>query len=155
MTEPSINQPRRILVATDLSARCDRALDRAVELASTWGAELFVLHALEQPEDFYESEWERRLPSWRRPLDPAVLVEEQIRQDLLPSTSKFPTIVEKGEPTDAITRVAQTRAFDLIVTGLARDETLGRFRLGGTVERLLSRLPAQCAAGHVRRQYYA
>lgn len=44
MTEPSwINgPPRRIILATDLSARCDRALDRAAALASAWQAELIA-----------------------------------------------------------------------------------------------------------------
>ena len=36
-----------ILVATDLSARSDRAIDRATFLAQHWGVRLFVLHALE------------------------------------------------------------------------------------------------------------
>jgi hypothetical protein len=42
MTEPSWmnGPPRRIILATDLSARCDRALDRAAALASAWQAEL-------------------------------------------------------------------------------------------------------------------
>ena len=38
--------PKTILVATDLSARSDRALDRATALAAEWNARLVVLHAL-------------------------------------------------------------------------------------------------------------
>ncbi|TWI57488.1 nucleotide-binding universal stress UspA family protein [Pseudomonas duriflava] len=41
---------RNILIATDLSAPSDRALDRALLLAKTCGARLFVLHVLEQQE---------------------------------------------------------------------------------------------------------
>ena len=37
----------RILLATDLGARSDRALDRAVRLATREGAKLIVLHVLE------------------------------------------------------------------------------------------------------------
>ena len=37
----------RILLATDLSARSDRAMDRALMLARREGAELVVLHVLE------------------------------------------------------------------------------------------------------------
>ena len=37
----------RILLATDLSARSDRAMDRAMMLAKREGAELVVLHVLE------------------------------------------------------------------------------------------------------------
>jgi nucleotide-binding universal stress UspA family protein len=34
---------RRIVLATDLSCRCDRAVDRAVALADAWAAELLAV----------------------------------------------------------------------------------------------------------------
>jgi len=139
MSEPVDSPPRRILFATDLSARCDRALDRSVALADAWRAELIVLHVVEQPLDVYGARWEQRLPSWRRPVDAVTLAREQIRQDMLPATVNFTTIIEQGEPADDILRTAQSNGCELIVTGLARDETLGRFTVGGTVERLLRR----------------
>jgi hypothetical protein len=40
----------------------------AAALAETWKADLLAVHALEQTEDFYATELERRLPSWRRTL---------------------------------------------------------------------------------------
>src|SRR5690606_31095460 len=90
-----------------------------------------------------------------RPLDAAVLVEEQIRRDMLPPTQKFRVIVEEGEPTDVILRAARTHDCELIVTGLARDETLGRFWVGGTVERLLRRsdVPLLVVRGRARSHY--
>jgi len=39
--------PRAILLATDLSSRCDRAFDRAVALARQWSAKLVVLTVIE------------------------------------------------------------------------------------------------------------
>lgn len=42
---------RKILLATDLSARSDRAMDRAVLLANEREAELLALHVLEPVED--------------------------------------------------------------------------------------------------------
>lgn len=51
--------PKRILLATDLSARCDEALDRAVQLAAQCGATMHVLHVIEKHAKFH-------LPSWRR-----------------------------------------------------------------------------------------
>ena len=39
--------PKKILLATDLSPRCDRALDRAVLLAELWQAKLIILNVLE------------------------------------------------------------------------------------------------------------
>jgi hypothetical protein len=65
MAEPSWMKgpPRRVLLATDLGARCDRALDRAAALASGWQAELVVVHALEEVDDFYVSYHGSPLPS--------------------------------------------------------------------------------------------
>src|SRR5690606_5302975 len=54
--------PKRILLATDLDPRSDRALDRAALLAGEFSAELFVAHVLEDIPD-----GEDAIPSWRRP----------------------------------------------------------------------------------------
>jgi hypothetical protein len=52
MPEPT--PPRTILCATDLSSRCDRALDRAALLARHWQAQLVVVHALQTATEFIE-----------------------------------------------------------------------------------------------------
>jgi nucleotide-binding universal stress UspA family protein len=39
--------PKQVLLATDLSARCDRALDRAVQLTEAWQAELTAVNVLD------------------------------------------------------------------------------------------------------------
>ena len=39
--------PRRILLATDLTSRGDRALDRAVQLARLWHSELHIVHVVD------------------------------------------------------------------------------------------------------------
>ena len=40
-------KPRSILLATDLTPACDRAFDRAVQLAAEWDAELIACHVIE------------------------------------------------------------------------------------------------------------
>jgi nucleotide-binding universal stress UspA family protein len=149
--------PRKILFATDLSARCDRALDRAVTLARAWRAHLVAVHALEQSGDFYVSELDRRLPSWRRPPDPARIVEEQLRHDILQEGQVAAVVVEPGEPVEVIMRVLEAQGCELIITGIARDETLGRFVLGTTVDRLLrtASVPVLIAKQRVRSPYRA
>ena len=147
--------PRKILLATDLSARCDRALDRAASLAAEWNAELLAVHALEQPEDVLAPEARARLPSWRRPPDPVRVVEEQLRHDMMQSGQPVHAIIERGEPVDIILRVTRQQNCDLIVTGIARDETLGRFGLGTTVDHLLrrSRIPLLIVKQRARSPY--
>ena len=129
--------PARILLATDLSARCDRALDRSAALAAAWQAELIAAHALEQTDDFYATDLERRLPSWRRPPDAARMVEDQLRHDMMQAAPNVVAIVEKGEPTELVLRVADTRGCDLIVTGTHGRRGINRMILGSQAIKVL------------------
>lgn len=132
--------PRRILLATDLSARCDRALDRAAALATAWQAELVAVHARETWDSLATPGLERRPPSWERLSDPAGTAEAQLRRDLSEAApGVVSAVVEPGDPADLVLRVARAQGCRLIVTGIARDETFGRYGLGTTVDRLLRR----------------
>ena len=127
--------PQRILLATDLSCRCDRAQDRAALLAERWGAKLIVLHVLEgsEPSD---------LPSWRRgPSTAAQIAERQIRADLEGRAVDWELVLERGEPAEAILRQATERDCGLVVTGVARDGMLGPIVLGTAVDWLVRRAP--------------
>lgn len=127
--------PRKILLATDLSARCDRALDRAAALAKAWQAPLIAVHALEE----FDSALSEHppLPSWRRPPDSVQLAARRLRRDIGNIDIGVTVLIERGDPAEAIARAAETEGAGLIVTGVARDEMLGRFVLGNTVDRLL------------------
>lgn len=152
---PPPEQPRHILLATDLSARCDRALDRASALAGDWGADLVVVHAVEQEESGLASELARRLPVWRTRQDAARMVEEGLRLDMRGANPTFRVVVEKATPERLILDTAAREGCDLIVTGVARDEPLGRFGLGHTVDRLLkkSRVPELIVRQRLRGPY--
>jgi nucleotide-binding universal stress UspA family protein len=145
--------PRRILLATDLSARCDRATDRAAMLADEWQAELIVLHVLQMPpQGLYDFE---PVPSWRRPPDPAEIATELLLDDLGLALTRSQLRLSKGVPAEAILTTAIAEKCDLIVAGVAQDEELGFFRLGRTVERLLrhSRLPLLIVKNRPRTSY--
>lgn len=127
--------PRRILLATDLSCRCDRAQDRAVLLAERWGAKLYVLHVLERPDP-------PEVPSWRRGRSAeAQIAERQIQADLQGRPVDHEVILATGEPAEAILRKAAELDCQLIVTGVARNEILGRSTLGDIVDQLAHRAP--------------
>lgn len=152
MSSPSWTNgpPKKILIATDLSARSDRAFDRAVSLAAQWEAQLVVLHALENFEISVAVE-----PGERRPLDPASLARRELLADISDVSQPATVVVERDDPTEAIIRTAEAEGCDLIVTGVARDEFAGRFSLGGTVNRLLrcSRVPVLIVKSRVRGPY--
>src|SRR5690606_15757789 len=137
MTTPSWakSPPKKILLATDLSSRGDRALDRAAQLAKDWKAELLVLHVLDPSEGFIERRHLDDLPSWRRPPDRRGLAEARVRRDLPEAFGPALVRVEEGDPVAVIDEVAKAEGCDLIITGVARDETLGRAFLGATVDR--------------------
>lgn len=139
MTQPEKlgTAPRRILLATDLSARCDRALDRAVALATSWGAELVVVHALDACDPTVPGA--RDLPSWQRGPEPSVIVAEALQQDLAGASVRVTYVVEQGDPAELILKAVDAYGCDLVVTAVARDEILGRFLLGATVDTVLRR----------------
>ncbi len=124
--------PSRILLATDLGSRSDRALDRAALLAREFPAELVVAHVLEENTGADEA-----MASWRRPADLVEAARRQLLRDVGAVARKATILIETGEPAEAIVRAAEREHCDLIVTGVARDELLGRFRLGATVDGVL------------------
>jgi nucleotide-binding universal stress UspA family protein len=127
--------PGNVLLATDLSSRSDRALDRAGQLASEWNARLHVVHALVQNTNSVAA---GLAPDacWTEPGDPREQAERRLRNDLGPLMEKLqPSIhIEQGTPGQAILDIAGKQDCGLIVTGVARDETLGRMLLGDTVD---------------------
>jgi nucleotide-binding universal stress UspA family protein len=145
--------PRTILLATDLSARSDRALDRAALLAKHWQAQLTVLHVLENREP--PSHLMDLLPSWRRPSDPLSIARKNIFAELNERAEKATILIEEGDPVESIVRVANKDNSELIVIGVARNELLGQFNLGRTVDRLLrrSQAPLLVVKERARRPY--
>jgi nucleotide-binding universal stress UspA family protein len=65
MTVPTL--PARIFMATDLSARSDRALSRAALLARSWSRELTVAHVVHNADVDRHDRLMSTAPSWRRP----------------------------------------------------------------------------------------
>src|SRR3546814_620806 len=141
MTEGTF--PRRMALATDLSHRCDRALDRALLVARAWQAVLTVIHALAPPETMTLFGSLRDLPSWRRPPDPVRKARDRIYRDLVREDPHVDIAVhvETGSPAEVVLEAARESHAELIVTGVARDELLARMFLGDKVDRLIRKSP--------------
>ncbi|RSV14783.1 universal stress protein [Sphingomonas sp. ABOLG] len=137
-------KPRRILLATDLSHRSDRALDRSVQLAHQWGATLVIVHAIEEKLDEYHHiyGWDD-LPSWRRSTDPCNTVRNRLRRDLADEGFGLDVnvIVQRGTPSQIVLEAAQAQHADLIVAGVSGSQLLERMWLGSTVDRLIRKSP--------------
>ena len=128
--------PRKLLLATDLSCRCDRALDRAVALCREWRSELVVVHALEASQELLSARAQRGSPAWYAPKNRIAAVEWQLRRDLAAGFVQPRIVVEEGDPAELVLKTAREHDCDLIVSGIARDEAFGRLVLGSTVDAL-------------------
>lgn len=143
LTDTPMKPPSALLLATDLSCRCDRAMDRAADLARRWNARLVALTVIDPDQDLRALRRSRGQPSWRQGPDPLEMAEFRLRADLgAGQGDDVPALtvrVETGEPAAAIARVAQETGCGLVVTGVARDEPFGRMLLGSTTQQLLRR----------------
>ncbi|WP_326543160.1 universal stress protein [Pseudorhodoferax sp.] len=138
MTE-AMRQP--VLLATDLSPRSDRALDRALLLARSWRVPLVALTVVPtgaglvtHPVLALSSDAVAQRAARRQ-------AERRLRADLADATVPPIVHVEQGEVTSTVLAVAQAERCGLIVTGVARHEALARMLLGSTVETLARRAP--------------
>lgn len=133
--------PRTILLATDLDARSDRALDRAVWLARAWKARLVVMTVIDANALEARRMVLRDPPSWYREQDPQTLAARHLLEDAAAQDVPIEVRVEQGDAVERILAVADQTGAGLIVTGVARYEALGRAVLGSTVDRLVRRSP--------------
>ncbi|WP_170150878.1 universal stress protein [Hephaestia caeni] len=141
MTVTAIAKPRRILLATDLTSRCDRALDRASQLASEWDAELVAAHIVD-PAHTPQFHVDRSRRRWRRIHDPLERMRWRIRRDLAGDMANMRFILEEGEPAEKLVEIAAREECDLIVTGAARQESIERMLWGSTIIRLVRGSPS-------------
>jgi nucleotide-binding universal stress UspA family protein len=128
--------PAHILLATDFTARCDRAQDRAVQLALYWDASLTAVHALTDValtddravREAYRTAGQRNAANLR---------EELACVDGLRSS----VVVEEGPVDEVVLDAARRERADLIVTGISRSGPLARTVVGSTVTSLARRAP--------------
>ncbi len=148
--------PKRIYVATDLSARCDRALARAAHLAKAWQSQLIVAHVVDDTEVARHDSVALGARSWRRPESWAMVLERALKDDLAAAGITAASRIEIGTPADALQQaVARDDAAGLIVLGIAKNELLDRIQLGSTVDALVrhARVPVLNVRGRARAAY--
>lgn len=134
--------PKTILLATDLSARCDRALDRAVQLARQWQARLVALTVVDPGTLSVERVRAAPEPSWGGDRGgPVERTLRQLRRDAAATDVEIVVRVEEGKVAETLARIAREEHADIIVTGIARSESLGRTVLGSSVDWLVRHAP--------------
>lgn len=136
---------KNILVATDLSERSDRAMDRALMLARQFGARLTVLHVVDDTLPAAVAE---------RMKDAA---EAALADHVAPAREDVNVTakVAFGEDWVEILRMAEAENADLIIAGLHRRRGIIDFFRGTTVERVLrqSNRPVLVARNRATKDY--
>ena len=118
---------KRILVALSFSDGRDAAFERALALAKTSGAELYLLHAVPASLPFSYNGAERLQRS----------TELRGRAEAAGVTAL--TVEQHGDPAEIIALHADARAVDLIVMGTERRTGWARFRERSITEQVLRR----------------
>lgn len=108
------------LLASDFTARSDRPLDRALELSGRRGGKLVIAHVLEKGDG-----------------DPDASVVERLRVDLPQEAQDVELVVRTGSAPRALVQIAAERSSDLIVTGVARYNSIGDYMLGAAVDHIV------------------
>jgi len=145
--------PKKLLLATDLSARCDRPLERARQLAAQWQAALELLTVREGPQVPAE------VVQWLAGPEASAEAEFDARRDIAREFDGcgFPVSLHfaDGDVAEAIAQAAGRMDSDLVIAGAARVNTLGEIFLGSTVERLARSLgrPLLVVRQRVRAPY--
>ncbi len=118
-----------LLMATDLSSRSDRALERAVSIAREAGAKLTIVHVVDDAlppsvadaqEEFARTAIREHARSLTKRGRPQVSIEVVVGRP-------YAQIFEAAEKSDA----------ELIVLGMHREDTLKDMFRGTTVERVI------------------
>ena len=130
-----------LLLAIDLSSRCDRASNRAAQLAQAWKAKLLVVHAIDPAYAVRYAKMTQELPSWRHPEDYWTVAARRLSMDLEVDKIDAEVYVTEGVPHEIVLEAARRENSDLVITGLGRDESLARIQLGSTLDKLLQELP--------------
>ncbi|MCW5696022.1 MAG: universal stress protein [Bauldia sp.] len=117
-----------IVLATDMDARCDRALLRAFALARRWNARLHIaLVVAGEP----RPSWDDARIAHRAAEDVAALAQGAV------ADVSWRVVVRTAPVSDAICDVAEATGAQLIVTGAALNEMLGKSRPGQIIAALI------------------
>lgn len=113
-----------ILLAMDMTARCDRALDRALMLAKMWDTRLIVVHVL----DPKQAKKKGLVPKEAR-----IQLEEE-----LPETDvDVQFIIEMGYIGELVIETAKRERCGLIVTGVGHYDGFSDIFLGSPVDHIV------------------
>lgn len=115
-----MSDPHEILLASDFSARSDRPLARALQLAAETGSKMVIAHALEKSE-----------------VVPDAPMIQGLRLQLPPEAQAAELVVRTGSAPKVLAAIVAERGSDVIITGVARYNSIGDYVLGTAVDHII------------------
>ncbi len=132
---------RRILVVSRLTAHCRKAVHYGISLARRYGAALYIMHVVNNP--FGLEGW--NLPPFER--DYGIMIEKS-RKDIndairaeLEKGMEVREIIMKGDPTTAVLDAIRDEHIDLLVMLAHEEGPLEHFLFGRSNEELVRKMP--------------
>jgi universal stress protein A len=139
--EEIMDDIKRILVVSRLTAHCGQAVHYGISLAKRYGASLSVMHVVHNP--FGLEGW--NLPPFER--DYGILLEKS-RKDIDAAINAerargmaIEEIIRKGEPTTVVLDVIKDERIDLLILLAHEEGRLEHFLFGRSNEELVRRMP--------------
>jgi nucleotide-binding universal stress UspA family protein len=132
---------KRIIVGTDGSRTASRAVDHAIGIAQTSGADVIVVAA-----------YQDHIGSEHSAAELGMRALDEVREHYKDPGVKLRTRVKKGAPADAICDVAEEESADLIVVGSVGIAKGGRFSLGGVPDAVAHHAPCNVIIVHTSNE---
>lgn len=128
-----------LLLATDLSPRCDRATDRAIALARAGRGRAVAATVVEAADRSPRSVPRHDLPGWYTEPTDAQLAQRRLEREFEAQSRSWETSVAEGVAGEHLFGLLDAMGPAVVVTGPVREAALGPVVLGSTVDRLLRR----------------
>lgn len=137
--DAGIIQASHLLLATDLSPRCDRATDRAIALARGGSARALAATVVEPFERSARNVPRHDLPGWYTEPDDVQLARRRLEREFEATPRRWEVHVARGAAGDHVAGLLDALGEAVLVTGPVRDGLVGPAVLGSTVDRVLRR----------------
>lgn len=137
MTEST--RARSLLLATDLSPRCDRATDRAIALARDWRLRAVAASVVEPFERSARNVPRHDLPGWYTEPSDAQLARRRLEREFAAGSHPWEVSVGEGAAGEYVATLLDALDDALVLTGPVRGGAMAPVVLGSTIDRLLRR----------------
>ncbi len=141
-------RPKSIMCATDFSDISKHAVAYGIALANEFSAKLFLCHVIDLPSAPVSIYGETYL----EPIDqqPRITeyVHEQLKRLIRDQPVEWEPLITIGHIADEISRMAEEKDVDLVVSATHGRSGLKRFLLGSVAERLMRTLPCRLLTVH-------